>query len=82
MKIAAVDNIANPLKLLGRQVRRLRRERDLSQEDLAGAADISRSNVSDLERGIKEPRFMTLFRIAEALGVPPSRLFEPFDPKG
>ena len=39
-------------------------------------------NVSDLERGIKEPRFMTLFRVAEALGVPPSRLFEPFDPKG
>ena len=77
----AVTDPSNPLKILGRHVRKLRRERDLSQEDLAGAAEISRSNVSDLERGMKEPRFLTLFSVAKALDVPPSRLLEPFDPK-
>lgn len=67
------------LRLLGRHVRRLRRERDLSQEDLALAAEISRSNVSELERGGREPKFLTLLQIARALGVPPSTLFAPFD---
>lgn len=53
----------------------------MSQEALADAAEISRSNISGLERGARTPTVQTLFQIAKALGVPPSKLFEPFDPK-
>ena len=71
----------DPIKILGKHIRRLRRERDLSQEALAWDAHIGRGTVSDIERGVTVVGVSTLFQIAKALDVPPSKLFEPFDPK-
>lgn len=51
----------------------------MSQEALADAAEISRSNISGLERGTRTPSALTLLQIAKALDVPPSKLFEPQD---
>lgn len=62
------------VRLFGRNVRRLRKARKLSQEELAHDADMKRSYVSDLERGLRNPTIRALGRLAAALGVPPSEL--------
>src|SRR3546814_972857 len=43
-------------QLLGRNVRSLRSQRGLSQEELALEAGMKRSYLSDLERGTRNPR--------------------------
>ncbi|NIH78807.1 transcriptional regulator with XRE-family HTH domain [Amycolatopsis viridis] len=73
------------LRALATRVRRFRRERDLSQADLADRAGVSRSVVAELERsrlatgGPRPTRNITLdtlFRMAEALGVHPADLLD------
>jgi transcriptional regulator with XRE-family HTH domain len=46
------------------------------QEQLSGLAGIARSHLAALESGEKIPRADTLWRIAEALSVRPSRLIQ------
>lgn len=46
----------------------------LSQEELAFRADVDRTFVSRLERGIRQPTITTLFGLAEALGTSASVL--------
>lgn len=55
-------------------MRRLRRERRVTQEQLALDAGMKRSYVSDLERGTRNPTVDALGRLANALGVPPAEL--------
>jgi transcriptional regulator with XRE-family HTH domain len=56
-------------QVLARNLRRLRHERGLSQEDLAGQADINRTYVSDLERGIYSATIDMVERLGKELGV-------------
>ena len=56
-------------RALSQNVRRLRRERGLSQEALAFAAEIDRTYVSQLERCINNPSLWVLWKIADALGA-------------
>jgi transcriptional regulator with XRE-family HTH domain len=62
------------VQLLAFNVRKLRKERGLSQEELALDADMKRSYLSDLERGTRNPSVRALGRLAAALGVEPSHL--------
>ena len=62
------------VKLMGRNVRAIRRERGLTQEELAHRAEMERSYVSDLERGTRNPSVRALARLADALGVEPAAL--------
>lgn len=64
------------VQTLGRNVRAARQARGFSQEELAFAADMKRSYLSDLERGIRNPTVRALERLASALGIPPSALLE------
>lgn len=59
---------------LGEQVRRLRQARGLNLEGLAAASGVSRSMISDVERGLRSPTVLVLARIATALGTTVSRL--------
>ena len=59
---------------VGRNVRRIRRELDISQEELAFRAELHRTYISGVERGIRNPTIIVLGRIADALGVAPSDL--------
>ena len=59
----------------GQRLRRLRNQRGLSQEQLAGRAGISPATVARLERQPAAPcRCRTLARLAAALGEDPARL--------
>jgi transcriptional regulator with XRE-family HTH domain len=59
----------------GRRLRQLRRERDMTQEELAEMVGISTDFLSNVERGINAPSFENLEKIAKALRVPVSDLF-------
>lgn len=59
-----------------------RRKRGLSLSALARAARISKSNLSDLERGRGNPSLDTLWALSQALNVPLSALFEDRPHKG
>lgn len=52
---------------IGREIREARRLAGISQEDLALMADIDRSYVSQLERGIANPSLLILHRLAKVL---------------
>ena len=56
-------------KRLGRNVRRLRGEKELSQEAFAHEAGIHRTYVSDIERGARNPTITVVERLAKALKV-------------
>jgi transcriptional regulator with XRE-family HTH domain len=59
----------------GGRLRQLRRQRGLSQEQLAGQAGISLTTMRRLERRPAAPcRCRTLGRLAAALGEEPARL--------
>jgi len=62
------------VKLLGVNVRHHRKLKGMTQEELAAAADMERSYVSDLERGTRNPSVAALGRLAAALDVEPSVL--------
>lgn len=61
---------------LGRVLRRLRRARDLSIEDLAQRADLHPTYVSSIERGERNPSCGKLSDLALALGLPLSALMQ------
>lgn len=59
---------------LGRNVRRLRQQRELTQEQLAFEAEIDLTYVGGIERGKRNPSLMVMARIANALKVPLPKL--------
>jgi transcriptional regulator with XRE-family HTH domain len=64
-----------PAVLLGREVLRARRRLGLSQQALADRAGMSRSEVSDFERGKRDFRLFSVVRIAGAFEVDVAELF-------
>lgn len=56
-------------KLVGRNFARLRREKGLTQEDVEARSGYSQQYLSGLERGLRNPTVITLYELAEALGV-------------
>jgi DNA-binding XRE family transcriptional regulator len=65
------------LALLGQAIRRLREEKNLSQEQFAGLAGIDRAYYGGIERGERNVAAINIIKIAEALGVEVGRLFPP-----
>jgi transcriptional regulator with XRE-family HTH domain len=65
------------VQLLGRNVRRYRKLKGMTQEQLALEAGMERSYVSDLERGERNPSVRALGRLASALSVEPMVLLDP-----
>lgn len=64
------------VQLLGANVRRYRKLKGMTQEQLALEVGMERSYISDLERGTRNPSVRALGRLAEALSVSPMQLLE------
>ena len=62
--------------IVGRNVRRLRQERKLSQEQLALSAGIDLAYVGGIELGKRNPSLLILVRLSTALETTPSKLLE------
>lgn len=60
---------------IGAEVRRLRKELDLTVSELGAAAGISTGMLSKIENGSISPSLATLTSLSEALNIPISRLF-------
>jgi transcriptional regulator with XRE-family HTH domain len=57
-------------KRLGQNIRERRKERRMSQTELAQKAGVALMTISRLERGEHDPHVRTLSQIAKGLGVP------------
>lgn len=62
-------------KAFGARLRALRKAQKLSQEGVALRAGLDRSYVGQIERGESNLSLVNIQRIAEALQVPPGKLF-------
>jgi len=62
--------------LLGRNVRKWRLQRGMTQEQLALDAGMKRSYLSELERGLRNPTVRALTRLAAALSIEPELLLK------
>jgi transcriptional regulator with XRE-family HTH domain len=65
--------------VFGLVLRRIRRERDLSQEALAASAGLARNHVSELERARRDPSLATIVQLADALKMTMAELMRLFD---
>lgn len=66
----------NILTQLGMRIRYLRKKKGYSQLDLSLEAGVNKNYISDLERGTRNPSLVMLERIAVALDVDLSTLFQ------
>jgi transcriptional regulator with XRE-family HTH domain len=60
--------------ILGKNVRRLRQQKRLTQEKLAFEAEIDLTYIGGIERGKRNPSLLVMARIADALSVPLAKL--------
>jgi transcriptional regulator with XRE-family HTH domain len=56
-------------RLVGRNVKRFREKKGLTQEQLADVSGFSQQYISSLEQGHRNPTVITLYELALALGV-------------
>jgi transcriptional regulator with XRE-family HTH domain len=66
----------NPLRVLGQNIRRIRKESRLTQEDVSDKAHLNSSYFGRIERGEMNVTIETLMAIAQALNVDVSELFD------
>lgn len=66
-------------KLVGRNLARLRREQGLTQEELEARSGFSQQYLSGIERGKRNPTVITIYELAQALGVNHLELMRPDD---
>jgi transcriptional regulator with XRE-family HTH domain len=64
-------------KLVGRNFARLRREKGLTREEVEVRSGFSQQYLSSLERGRRNPTVITLYELAQALGVGHVELVQP-----
>jgi DNA-binding XRE family transcriptional regulator len=68
--ILVMDN-----KALGKRIRALRRLKRVTQQQLAQMINLSASQLSNIERGVKEPKPELLEKMAAALDIPREEFF-------
>jgi DNA-binding XRE family transcriptional regulator len=61
---------------LGASVKAARRKRFMTQAQLAKAAGISQRTLVNIETNKVEPHFSTILKLADALGIDPSKLVD------
>lgn len=64
------------LKKFGERVRQLRKEKDISQEELAHRANLHRTYIGMIERAEKNITLLNIEKIANALEITLKEIFE------
>jgi transcriptional regulator with XRE-family HTH domain len=64
-------------RLVGRNFARIRRERKLTQEQVAESSGFSQQYISGLEQGHRNPSIVSLFELAQAIQSTPIELIQP-----
>ena len=64
-------------RLVGRNVRKFRLVKGLTQEEMSVLCGFGQNYLSDLERGRRNPTVVTLWEISQTLGVTPVDLITP-----
>jgi len=67
---------ARKLRQLGERVKKYRKQKGLTQEDLAAKIHVTPTYVGFIEQGQRNPSIKTADKIARALGVKLSELFD------
>jgi transcriptional regulator with XRE-family HTH domain len=68
--------VETDIALFAANVSRIRREKKLSQSQVANRSGIHHTEISRIERGRRDPRLSTLLSLARALKVKPARLLD------
>lgn len=69
-----VDIMDYDQKAVGRAIKMLRKKSGKSQEVISGFAGIARSHLSMIETGSKQANLETLWKLADAFEITPSKL--------
>jgi transcriptional regulator with XRE-family HTH domain len=64
------------IKKVAQRIKKLREAKGLTIEKLAYANDMSKGNLSEIERGMIEPKLVTLEKIAKGLDVSLKEFFD------
>lgn len=75
LKLAVISE-SEILKKFGERVRQLRKQKDISQEELAHRADLHRTYIGMIERAEKNITLLNIEKIANALNVTIDQLFK------
>lgn len=68
---------ADPRVLFGLRLAEVRKARGFSQERLALESGLARSYLGGVERGKRNIALLNIYRLADALCVPPGELLKP-----
>jgi transcriptional regulator with XRE-family HTH domain len=68
------------LEVFAQNVSRARKQKHLTQEEVSHRSGIHVTEVSRIERGLRDPRVTTLLRLADALEVTPATLLKGVEP--
>jgi DNA-binding XRE family transcriptional regulator len=72
---AILPGVIREIREFGQNVRRIRKERGLSQAELAELSGLHRTYISSVERGARNPTVLTILVLCRALQVEPGDLF-------
>lgn len=70
------DTDTGRVRLFGSRLREIRLRQNLSQQQLAELSDLDRTYIGGIERGERNPALKNIFRLSDALNIPPTSLFE------
>lgn len=65
--------------IVSKNIKQARQEKDLSLDELARLSGVSKSMLAQIERGSGNPSLTTLWKIADGMKVPFSRLILPLE---
>ena len=76
MRRKTLLRVLNALVLFGKQLRKLRESRNISQERLAEKCGYETNTVGRIERGERSVSFEGIMRLSYGLSIPPAQFFK------
>lgn len=74
--MSSVKSNRSILKKFGIKIKELRKQKKLSQEQLASKANLHWTYISGIERGLRNTSLLNILKLARALEITPRELLE------